>query len=54
MFKGTEVEFRRHRLNPIAKRVAPIEARRDYTAVCVRELSLLANAPQPRNRRRRP
>ena len=53
MFTRAEVAFRRQRLNPVAKRVAPVEARRDYTAACIRELSLLANRPLGRNRRPR-
>jgi hypothetical protein len=53
MFKRADVEFRRHRLNPATTREAPPEARPDYTAVCVRELSLLANDPTRGKRRPR-
>jgi hypothetical protein len=53
LFKRTDVAFRRHRLNPVDTRAAA-DSRRDYSAVCARELSLLANTPLiPRRRPRR-
>jgi hypothetical protein len=52
VFARTDIEFRRRRLNsPDAPDAATKPSARDYSDVCVRELSRLANRPADPKRR---